>query len=84
MLRGIKIRNLVYFRLRFDPSRSRPREIIVKFTSYRARQKFLKMRSALMDNGYVGVILNEDLTKHRSEVLYEARKVVKSDTVKEA
>lgn len=69
---------------RFDPSRSRPREIIVKFTSYRARQKILKMRSALKDNGYVGVFLNEDLTKHRSEVLYEARKAVKSDTVKGA
>lgn len=69
---------------KFDPSRSRPREIIVKFTSYRARQKLLKMRSALKDNGYVGVFLNEDLTKHRSAVLFEARKAVKSDTVKGA
>lgn len=67
-----------------DPNRSRPREVIVKFTSYRARQKLLKMRSALKDNGYVGVFLNEDLTKYRSEVLYEARKTVKSDIAKGA
>ena len=67
-----------------DPNRSRPRGVIVKFTSYRARQKLLKMRSALKDNGYVGVFLNEDLTKYRSEVLYEAPKTVKSDIAKGA
>ena len=34
------------------------------------------MRTALKDNGYAGVFLNEDLTKHRGKVLFEARKAV--------
>ena len=67
-----------------DANRSKHREIIVKFTSYRARQKRYKMRTALKDNGYAGVFLNEDLTKHRSRVLFEARKVVKADCAKGA
>ena len=49
----------------------------MKFTSYRARQKLYKMRTALKDNGYAGVFLNEDLTKLRS-------KVVKADCTKGA
>ena len=65
-------------------NRSKYREIIVKFTSYRARQKLYKMRTALKDNGYAGMFLNEDLTKYRSNVLFEARKVVKADCAKGA
>ena len=42
------------------------------------------MRTALKDNGYSGVFLNEDLTRHRSKVLFEARKVVKADCAKGA
>ena len=49
----------------------------MKFTSYRARPKLYKMRTALKDNGYAGVFLNEDLTKLRS-------KVVKADCAKGA
>ena len=67
-----------------DPTRTRHREILVKFVSYRARQKLYKMRKNLKDNGYAGVFLNEDLTKTRSNVLYEARKVVKADRAKGA
>lgn len=65
-------------------NRIRPREIIVKFTSYRARQKLYKMRAALKDNGYQGTFLNEDLTQYRNKILYEARKVVKADRAKGA
>lgn len=36
-----------------DSNRTRPREVLVKFTSYRARQKLYKMKTALKDNGYV-------------------------------
>ena len=67
-----------------DANRSKHREIIVKFTSYRAHQKFYKMRTALNDNGYAGVFLNEDLIKLRSKVLFEERKVVKADCAKGA
>ena len=38
----------------------------------------------LKDEGYNGVFLNEDLTKLRSKVLFEARKVVKADCAKGA
>lgn len=64
--------------------RTRPRDIIVKFTSYRARQKLYKMRAALKDKGYERTFLNEDLTQYRSKVLYEARKLVKADRAKGA
>ena len=65
-------------------NRSKPRDVIVKFTSYRARQKLYKKRTALKDSGYAGTFLNEDLTKLRSQVLFEARKVVKADRAKGA
>ena len=42
------------------------------------------MRTALKDNGFAGIFLNEDLTKKRSNVLFEARKVVKADCAKGA
>ncbi|MEW8561036.1 MAG: hypothetical protein AB2541_02990, partial [Candidatus Thiodiazotropha sp.] len=63
-------------------NRSKPRDIIVKFVSYRSRQKLYKLRSALKDRGYRGTFLNEDLTRHRSKVLYESRKAVKDGLAK--
>lgn len=65
-------------------NRTKPRDVIVKFTSYRARQILYKKRTALKDSGYAGTFLNEDLTKLRSQVLFEARKVVKADRAKGA
>ena len=67
-----------------DATKTRHREILVKFASYRARQKMYKIRTSLKDNGYAGVFLNEDLTRKRSNVLFEARKVVKADCAKGA
>ena len=67
-----------------DATKTRHREILVKFASYRARQKLYKMRTSLKDNGYAGVFLNEDLTRKRSNLLFEARKVVKADCAKGA
>ena len=67
-----------------DPGRTKPREILIKFTSYRARQKLYKKRTVLKDKCYSGVFLNEDLTKLRSKVLFEAHKVVKADCAKGA
>ena len=37
-----------------DATKTRHREILVKFASYRARQKLYKMRTSLKDNGYAG------------------------------
>ncbi len=54
------------------------REIIVKFATYRARQKVIRNRSSLKTSGHKDVFVNEDLTRYRSNVLYEARKLVKS------
>ena len=64
--------------------RDRPRDVIVKFATYRPRQKFFKRRTALKDTGYRGVFVNEDLTRQRSSLLYEARKLFKSSLVKGA
>ena len=56
---------------------SKPRDIIVKFSTYRVRQRVYKARTKLKDSGYAGVFINEDLTKYRSTILYRARKLVK-------
>lgn len=62
--------------------RVKPREMIVKFATFRTRQKLYKLRTSLKNKGYNGVFLNEDLTKTRSKVLYDARQIVKSEQAK--
>ena len=57
---------------------ARPRDIIVKFSTYRARQKVYKARALTKQRGYKGIFINEDLTKNRSLLLYEARRRFKS------
>lgn len=64
--------------------RTKPRDIIVKFATYRSRQDFYKKRTLLKDHGYLGVFANEDLTKFRSGMLYEARKLAKKELIKGA
>lgn len=66
------------------PKVGRPRDIIIKFATYRARQKLYKQRTLLKDRGYMGVFLNEDLTKLRMDLLYKARVRVKSKFLKGA
>jgi hypothetical protein len=59
-----------------------PRDIIVKFVSYRDRawvfasKRNLKTFNANKDNGY-RIFVNEALTKRRSDILFAARKLVK-------
>jgi hypothetical protein len=59
-----------------------PRDIIVKFISYRDRARVfaskrnLKTFNANKDNGYQ-IFVNEALTKRRSDILFAARKLVK-------
>lgn len=55
----------------------RPRDIIVKFTSYRVRRKVYGVRTQTKVKGFMGVYINEDLTKQRSQLLRKARKMVK-------
>ena len=58
-------------------SSSRPRDIIVKFLSYRTRRKFYGARTKTKKSGYTGVFINEDLTKPRRKLLLKARQMVK-------
>ncbi len=58
-------------------SDNKPRDIIVKFATNRARQKAQHNRAKLRKSGYNHVYINEDLTKSRSGLLFEARKLVK-------
>ena len=61
-----------------DVTPTRPRDIIVKFSTYRAMQKVYKARARTKQRGYKGIFINEDLTKNRSLLLYEARRRFKS------
>ena len=64
--------------------RNKSSDIIVKFVSYRMRAKFYKARVLSKNRGYKGVFINEDLTKSRSLLMYEARRRVKSKQLKSA
>ena len=64
--------------------RTKHRDIIVKFSTYRQGNAFYRARTLTKDNGYKGVFINEDLTKSRSKLLYEARRRVKSGQLKSA
>ena len=61
-----------------DDTPARLRDIIVKFSTYRARQKVYKARALTKQRGYKGIFINEDLTKNRSLLLYEGRRRFKS------
>lgn len=61
------------------PSPTKTRDILVKFATYRARQRLYNNRSSLKNSGYDGVFLNEDLTKGKSKLLYQARLKVKGN-----
>ena len=60
------------------------RDIIVKFSSYRTRRKVYGARTKTKDCGYMGVFINEDLTKPRNKTLLKARKMVKSKNLSSA
>lgn len=59
----------------------KPRAIIVKFTSYRVRRQVFKKRTGLRNCGHTGVFVNEDLTRSRSELLFQARKLYKAELI---
>ena len=53
------------------------RAIIVKFTSYRARQRMYLNRRADRD-----IFMSEDLTKKRSQIMFKARALRRSGKIK--
>ena len=59
------------------PGKKAHRDIIAKFTSYRARKRMMKNRKNLKGSELNVVFINEDLTRNRSSMLYEARLLVK-------
>lgn len=61
------------------PGSKQHRDIIIKFTSYRARERIYTNRSKLKGSDFNGVFVNEDLTRNRSKMLYEARKLVNAE-----
>ena len=62
-----------------DPTKAptRPRDIIVKFATYHSRQALFKQCTLLKERDHQGVFVDEDLTKFRSSLLYNARSLVK-------
>ena len=58
----------------------RPRDIIVKFFSYRTHRKLYEARTKTRDCMYI----NGDLTKSRSKLLLKARRMVKNKLLKSA
>lgn len=60
----------------------RPRDIIVKFASYRVRRRVYGVRIQTKVKGFMGVFINEDLTKPRIQLLRKARIMVKASLMK--
>lgn len=57
-------------------NKQRPRDILVKFATYNARQQLYEMRKDLRNSEnetMKQLFINEDLTKKRSQLLYDAR-----------
>ena len=70
---------------RVGPIRSGKRAILVKFTSYRARQQLFAIRKDLRKiDHYRDVYKNEDLTARRSKILFTARHLVRAKQLKAA
>ena len=65
----------------------RHRDIIVKFAAYNARQRVYLKRMDLRgseNEDMKGIFINEDLTKLRSKLLFDARSLVRANMLKSA
>lgn len=69
---------------RVNRARDRPRDIIVKLATYRARSNFYRKRTSLKQSGHMGVYINEELTRKRSGLLFHARRLLKAQRLKGA
>ena len=61
-------------------TRTPPRQILVKLATYRTRKRIMDLRGELKDVNK-DVYISEDLTKARSELLYEARVLKRSKKI---
>jgi hypothetical protein len=59
----------------------RPRDVIVKFTNYKAKKEFMKGRKKLRDNNS-SYYINEQLTARRREIAYQCRQLKKNGNSK--
>ena len=60
----------------------KPHDILVKFTSYRVRRNLFQSKSkAKAHQNYRGVYINEDLTRLRTQLMSQARVLVKSKRI---
>lgn len=63
---------------------TKPRDILVKFVSYRSRAKLLHNKKNLKGSEFERVYLNDDLTRTRSFIFQQARQLVKARSAKGA
>ena len=72
---------------RVGPSRSdQPPSILVKFSTYRYRNKVFRAKKALKESNQSSddkVFINEDLTKFRSNLLYLARNMKRDKLIQD-
>ena len=67
------------------PGQANNRDLLIKFAKYRARDKFIRARRNLKDHDRFGrIFVNEDLIKHKSDLLYKARQLKKRNAVNQA
>lgn len=60
---------------------TRPRDIIVKLATYRARHNLYEQKAKLKFCGYKNTFINENLTRARSELYYLTRQLVKAKMI---
>ena len=65
-----------------NPSPTSPRPILCQFVSYPDKAAVMKRRKDLSDE-YPDVHVNEDLTRKRANILFEARKLKRAKTIKD-
>lgn len=58
--------------------RTHPRQILIKFSSYRARERVMKRRSTLKGST---IFVNEDLTRNRNAIVYKARQLKRNGKI---
>lgn len=70
------------------PDSQKPRGIIVKFATYRSRARVFNAKAALSGKLFgpaqKKVFINDDLTRQRSKLLYEARQLKKKRLIQDA
>ena len=62
------------------PTPDKPRPVLVKFSTYRARERIYRARSKLK-NSHSGIYLNEDLTRKRGQLAYVARRLKREQQI---